>query len=490
MIWEFPARKLSVHLHYGAVDVISEEVYRGFGALPRRGAEVGGVLLGRVDRGLEGLTVAVEGFEPIPCRYATGPSYHLSAEELQVLEEKLGERKAGPEAHLRAVGFCRSHTRKEFSMDEADQALCSRFFPELESIFLLIRPFATRICVASLFFWEDGKVVREPSCQEFLFQRRETESGYTTPGWPSDLKTSIAASASPAPVEEEAELPQPVVEKAPSEPAREPESVPEPVPEAQPAPAPELAPPRQFLPTESIPLLNFAPPPTKWSRWWLWSGLAALIVAAAGYWGLSYYHSAARTSPPAPPPVNEELELVASESQFQIELTWNSRAPIVIEAQRAVLTIVDGAFTKNLELDGDQIRNMRRLVYSRVTSDVAFRLEVFGNGRSLSESVRVLRGEPAAATAPAPPAPGTKPPAEAAGAAKSPAAPAKAVRAAEPPAPQRPAPTPIAAKPAAQAPAPAAVKPPVETPAAEVKPPASPEPAPADRELPRPGRRR
>ena len=80
LIWEFPSKRMAVELDGGVIDGISGEVFRGFGLLPRRGAEVGGVLLGRMEKSSKGCRIVIDGFEPVPCRYASGPSYHLSSE--------------------------------------------------------------------------------------------------------------------------------------------------------------------------------------------------------------------------------------------------------------------------------------------------------------------------------------------------------------------------------------------------------------------------
>lgn len=46
--WEAPRKPQIVRLSLDAVDRMQQDVMRGFGAVPRRGAEVGGVLIGSV----------------------------------------------------------------------------------------------------------------------------------------------------------------------------------------------------------------------------------------------------------------------------------------------------------------------------------------------------------------------------------------------------------------------------------------------------------
>ena len=55
---EIPGSGLIVQLKLELVDRLLPEVMAGFGAVPRRGAEVGGILLGRLERG-DRATVAI-----------------------------------------------------------------------------------------------------------------------------------------------------------------------------------------------------------------------------------------------------------------------------------------------------------------------------------------------------------------------------------------------------------------------------------------------
>ena len=50
-VWEVPDKKISIQLHYDVIDRMSPDILRGLGALKRRGAEVGGILLGDSEDG-------------------------------------------------------------------------------------------------------------------------------------------------------------------------------------------------------------------------------------------------------------------------------------------------------------------------------------------------------------------------------------------------------------------------------------------------------
>src|SRR5690348_7637215 len=80
-LWEVPGKPVSIQLHFDVIDRLTPEILRGLGALKRRGAEVGGLLLGRTEPGSP-RKITIEDFEPVPTEYLTGPSYNLSARDL------------------------------------------------------------------------------------------------------------------------------------------------------------------------------------------------------------------------------------------------------------------------------------------------------------------------------------------------------------------------------------------------------------------------
>src|SRR5271169_1340765 len=79
-VWEAPGNSVTILLHLDVLERLGGEVMRGFGAVPKRGAEVGGVLIGTVERGEEAgpAVVRIEDFEPVECLYKRGPSYLFS----------------------------------------------------------------------------------------------------------------------------------------------------------------------------------------------------------------------------------------------------------------------------------------------------------------------------------------------------------------------------------------------------------------------------
>src|SRR5258708_32563511 len=83
---------------------------RGFGSVPKRGAEVGGFLIGTIRPGVPAI-VRIDDFEPAACEYRRGPSYQFTEEDSAALED--GWRRLQPSVSPSAypVGVFRSHTR-------------------------------------------------------------------------------------------------------------------------------------------------------------------------------------------------------------------------------------------------------------------------------------------------------------------------------------------------------------------------------------------
>ena len=147
---------MKINLSARAMNGIRSEVLAAFNAVPRRGAETGGILLGW-RRGAEAF---VEDFEPVLCEHRFGPSYHLSAEDLSGLEDTLGWFRSEP-GGLSVLGFYRSHTRPELSLDEADTDLFSRYFLERDSLFLLLKPDRRQATLCRFFLGNTLRAVSE-----------------------------------------------------------------------------------------------------------------------------------------------------------------------------------------------------------------------------------------------------------------------------------------------------------------------------------------
>lgn len=149
-VWTVPGYP-AVTLLERAMDGIAADVLDVFARVPRRGAETGGVLLGRRSRE----SVVVEGFVPVPSEHRFGRLYRLSDADRKSLREAL-EAANGGRGGLEAVGLYRSNAREEFASTAEDAETQSAHFAEHERLLLLIQPSLSRPSEADLFFWREG----------------------------------------------------------------------------------------------------------------------------------------------------------------------------------------------------------------------------------------------------------------------------------------------------------------------------------------------
>jgi hypothetical protein len=133
---------------------ITGEVLTAFNAVPRRGAETGGILLGRTENG----EILIEDFEPVLCQHRFGPSYHLDDDDLRGLEESLEWFRSRGDGAVEVLGWYRSQTRPEFAPDERDGELIRRFYPQPRSLFLLLKPNRNQTIAAALFSSGEGEL--------------------------------------------------------------------------------------------------------------------------------------------------------------------------------------------------------------------------------------------------------------------------------------------------------------------------------------------
>ncbi len=97
--------------------------------------EVGGLLLGRLDRGRKRASISVESCEPMHISHHLGPEFALTDGERDLLLKRFS---APREGGLQPVGFVRSDLRNCLDLDAADQQLLQS--APGEAIYLVVRP--------------------------------------------------------------------------------------------------------------------------------------------------------------------------------------------------------------------------------------------------------------------------------------------------------------------------------------------------------------
>jgi len=341
-VWEVPGQSVVVHLRLDVVDRLAAEVMRGFGSVPKRGAEIGGFLIGTIRPGVPAI-VRIDDFEPVACEYRRGPSYQFTEEDDAALEEGWGRFQPSVSPSAYTVGYFRSHTRDGFSLGPEDLELLDRLLPGPAHVALLIKPYATKVSVGGFFVREHGEFP-ESTPLEFPLRRRELlgEEPATRRPLGAGQRPADAVTTSPE------EPPQPAFRFASYEPA---------------------------LPQDPEP----ASARSRRPRGWVWLPLIFLFMllgAVLGYeWALTVGARAAAIG-------GQELSLSLSvkKSGDNLRVSWSRVSPAVRYAQRGLLEIDDGGYTRPVALDAAQLQN-GSLIYRSVSDSVRFRMTVFPQAR-------------------------------------------------------------------------------------------------------------
>ncbi|HUQ92432.1 MAG TPA: hypothetical protein VM120_12195, partial [Bryobacteraceae bacterium] len=216
------------------------------------------------------------------------------------------------------------------------------YFPGPSSVFLLVKPFATKVSLAGFFFREEGKVHAEAPYQEFPFRRRELGGGAAPARTPPVRLEAADLEAADRPVEEPFD--------------------------------PTLPAPRE---DDQIPA--FAQPEFQASRfrtgnvWIPLSFLFLLLGVLVGFQAAMTYRPARAAGILSDP---YSVSLAASRSGDYLHVRWDRHSQPVRTAQRGVLTIIEGTYDKKVDLDVLQLQNPA--VYYRNMSDVVkFRLDLY-----------------------------------------------------------------------------------------------------------------
>lgn len=347
-VWEVPGQSVIVRVRLDVVDRLAAEVMRGFGSVPKRGAEVGGFLIGTIRPGVPAM-VRIDDFEPVACEYRRGPSYQFTEEDGVALEDGWRRLQPSVSPSAYAVGYFRSHTRDGFSLASEDLELLDRLFPGPAHVALLIKPYATKVSVGGFFVREQGEFP-EVTPLEFPLRRRELLGEEPAP------RRSLAegrregrgerSTGAVATISEEPS--QAAFRFAGSEPAQ--------AAEAEPASASSRRP-----------------------RGWVWLSLIFLFTLLGGVLGYELALTVgARTS--AITAQDLSLSLSVKKSGDNLRLSWSPLSPAVRSARRGLLEIDDGGYTRPVALDAAQLQN-GSLIYRSVSNSVRFRMTVFPQAR-------------------------------------------------------------------------------------------------------------
>jgi TonB family protein len=402
--WSPDDSPVSVHMHLDAVDGIIRDVVEGFESLPRRGLEVGGLLLGRVEAG-DRPSVWIERYQRISCEHQFGPQFLLDDNDKEELEKAAAEILAGGE--LAVVGLYRSHTREGFQLEPPDFDLIRSYFSDASDLVLLLKP-QSITNISARFYVHDAEGGARSAGESFPFRGRVLSRQPAE----SDISPEPVATA---PLEEKKEPPKPAApEPAPREPispepiSRErprrlvPDFAPSPVAPSQGEPSHPAEPPAvhfPFAPRE--PFFEEEEQPSASKRLLKWFPIvAALLLAGGGLWWLlqpSNRPPQTTAAPVAPNEPSRPLGLAVAPMGKAMLVSWNPNATALHDARSVQLFVRVGDDQNRIDLSPRDLA-AGTYTYQSPGNDVTFRLEVTDSaGRISAESFRFERSESAAA---------------------------------------------------------------------------------------------
>ena len=379
--WTVDECAFTIEYSLRVIDDIRLAVVDAFFSLPRGGAEIGGILLGRN----EGRRVTITGYAPLDCEHATGPSFVLSPKDHTKLAEMLASARGNPRGTL-PVGWYHSHTRSDIHLSAADLQIHRRYFPEPWQVALVVKPHTFQPSRAGFFFREaDDSIRATASYQEFVLEPLGVRPLPEAPAAPG-----------PTPVPPRRFQPEPddTVVAMPAKPQPETRSIVQRMEAA--APTPEVIAPPEAQPEPEPEKIDVPPPAfTQAESQRSWGGLGILLALGIGLaFGAAAYQtrhiwlphvmSWGQTEPPtAKPPY---IGLTTLDADGQLQIRWDRDSPAVRNAEEASLVIEDGgALPQAVQLNSTHLRT-GSFTYGRQSERVDVALTLHGPaGQTLRE---------------------------------------------------------------------------------------------------------
>ncbi len=364
-VWEVAGKPISIHLDFNVVDRLAMDVMRGFGAVPKRGAEVGGLLLGSIEKA-GSLVVRIEDFVPVTCDYLRGPSYLLTEKDEAKFREAVERAKNASGNEPRLVGIYRSHTREALGLADEDLERFSAYCSDPDQIILLVRPFATRTSVGAFFFQENGSFRRESSYQEFPFKRRDLGGGASTPA--RSFASELPALGS-------------VSDEQPGPDLRE-------WVKTRGGDSKQSAPKVEKVQKESV------SPPAQFRSRWVWIPLSFVFLIVGIVVGFQSALMLNKGELQRAATNTIALELSAKIENGKIVVRWDRASTAIHDALNGSLRIMDGEYSKVVNLDSRQLQN-GSVIYMNAENKVSFRLEVTTRQKTtITETVDYIPSKP------------------------------------------------------------------------------------------------
>jgi len=374
------------------VAAIWDQVNEGLRAVPRGGAEVGGLLLGRQSQ--TGIILAEE-VVPIRIEYRFGPSFRLSDLDRNGIQSLMASVQKDPSKAV--VAFYRSRTRNDSHSQESDSDLLSVLeqahtsFSSNFHYYIAFTPLSKLSMTASVSLrkedgWDD-------------WQHMTLRSNPMSPSEPIEFETPPKAAPAPAPVLEQSPARPPAA--PPPVPYSEPRALTQAEPHAPPQPptrAFAYPDPRSLSHSDWMPgssALEPASPGRRVGAPWYIAG--AVLLAALGLGAYLRFASPQQprvtisevpVAPPAAAAVHTGFSATREGPLWR--LTWDRAAVAALNPTGAVLAIRDGGKEQQVGLTLDDLSS-GTILYTPQTGDLLFSLNIVMPGSQLAEEhVRVL----------------------------------------------------------------------------------------------------
>jgi hypothetical protein len=336
--WSDPAFPLTIAYPLALLYEIEFVASEGYRRIPHGGIEDGGVLYGRI----QGDTVRIEAFRAIDCEHAFGPSFVLSASDIEKLRAQLRHAREDPElSGLTSLGWFISHSRSKLEVTDRECEWFDLLFPEPSQVLLLIKPEKFKPTRFSFAFHSDSRGQHSDLARNAFVlplpgrsdgTKRERKRRREEPKAAEHRAQSLDEHARAIPVERATEPPQVSVSVPPS-------------PKPQPARQRMAAAPTPVTPISRRPLLL-----------WLCCITCCVLVLATGlrfYWKYG-------ASP---------VSLHAARQGNRLLVSW----PGETGANSGELRIQSGGWTQAMELNARQMRT-GGVTISASGSDVSIEL--------------------------------------------------------------------------------------------------------------------
>jgi proteasome lid subunit RPN8/RPN11 len=368
LTWSVPECPFTIECSARVLDDIRLAVTDAFFSLPRGGAEIGGILLGRFDRG----RLIVNDYAALDCEHAYGPSFVLSPPDEARLRDLQASYVAVPGGQ-RPVGWYHSHTRSEIFLSDADLAIHDRFFPESWQVALVMKPHTFQPARIGFFFRQgDGSVHATASYRE------EALEAMPFLQVPAGAPTALPMNDPPPRSFRPAPFAAPAQDSLPLE--ADPPSADMPLADVRLADVPLDEP-----AAVDLPVPKFAIESASDARRWMVVGIG--IVACLGtlvaafevrdMWlprVLAAIRPVPIVTPPLPAPA-PSLGLNTIDREGQLQIGWDRSSPAVQGASDALLEITDGPLPVAIQLDTAHLET-GSFTYARTTEKVDVKLIV------------------------------------------------------------------------------------------------------------------